>query len=389
MNQDLWIGKLKSKYRFVRLKSVGRLSENGGECEDLPELRNLNVQFRTRYTGYDRTPSFVAYYASKFSLPVFGVTDYASFAGAEELRLACRTTGGVYFCGAEAEVSAASGEKVRALALAVPHGNAKGFHATLAPCRDAKKEYVLAYADKFNSRLKKYGIRIEARDIPSSFGGEKIYTDRLLYGALARAVMEKYSEGEEILAFLEETGAELSEPVRLELSDRANPLYENDLSYALYHGLKVRPPEQKFMPLADFAALCDEYGAICSVVTDGRSPSFLDGIRKEGARSATVGLAGTDAATLTSFYDECLSRGMIPLARTVVDGARKKLNEDFPDAGLSRKYRETVLAVVGHEISTSIRGEDGIFDGIDPTDSAALAEKIRLFSRIGSKGKIL
>ena len=92
------------------------------------------------------------------------------------------------------------------------------------------------------------------------------------------------------------------------------------------------------------------------------------------ARSATVGLAGTDAATLTSFYDECLSRGMIPLARTVVDGARKKLNEDFPDAGLSRKYRETVLAVVGHVLHNIVCDR---VDGAEHLGLAVLPRTLR------------
>ena len=213
MQKDFWIEKLQSKRRHTRLKAIRKLAKEWvfDWCDEIPETRNANVQFRTCYSGFDRMPAFVAYYAAKFSQPVFGMVDYASLAGAEELRLSCRMTGGVYFCGAEVSVRTAGGEKIRAMAFGVPRKLRKKFHAALAPYRAAHREYVLDLAGKINARLKKYGVHIEAKDAFLSLKKQKVYAERLLYGKFAEAVIEKYATGEKILAFLDEAGVELTE----------------------------------------------------------------------------------------------------------------------------------------------------------------------------------
>lgn len=387
MQKDFWIEKLQSKRRHTRLKAIKKLAKDWtfDWCDEIPETRNANVQFRTCYSGFDRMPAFVAYYAAKFSQPVFGMVDYASLAGAEELRLSCRMTGGVYFCGAEVSVRTAGGEKIRAMAFGVPRKLRKKFHAALAPYRAAHREYVLDLAGKINARLKKYGVHIEAKDAFLSLKKQKVYAERLLYGKFAEAVIEKYATGEKILAFLDEAGVELTEEMRLTLADRANSLYENDLAYALFCGLKIRRPEEKAFSLKEFASLCGKFGAICSAEASGADPAVLDELAAEGATSATIAMSD-DEKTLSDFYDACFARDLIPLARTVIDHSRKKIDSYFGNEELARKYRETTLAIVGHEISASIRGEDGIFGEEGGEGASSLADRVRLYSRIGSKG---
>ena len=387
MQKDLWIEKLQSKRRHTRVKAIRKLAKAGAfeHYDEIPETRNVNVQFRTCYSGFDRMPAFVAYYAAKFSQPVFGMVDYASLAGAEELRLSCRETGGVYFCGAEVYVKTAGGEKIRATAFGVPRKLRKKFHAALAPYRDAHRDYVLDLAGKINARLKKYGVHIDEKNAFLPMKKQKVYGERLLYGKFAEAAIEKYATGEEILAFLDEAGAELTEEMRLALADKANPLYENDLAYALYRGLKIRRPEEKSFSLKDFASLCGKFGAICSAEVSCADPAVLNELAAEGVTSATLAL--TDAEKLLSdFYDACFAGNLIPLARTVIDHSRRKIDSYFGNEELSRKYRETALAIVGHEISASIRGEDGIFGEERGEGASSLAGRVRLYSRIGSKG---
>ena len=70
----------------------------------------------------------------------------------------------------------------------------------------------------------------------------------------------------------------------------------------------------------------------------------------------------------------------------MIDHSRKKIDSYFGNEELARKYRETTLAIVGHEISASIRGEDGIFGEEGGEGASSLADRVRLYSRIGSKG---
>ena len=52
---------------------------------------------------------------------------------------------------------------------------------------------------------------------------------------------------------------------------------------------------------------------------------------------------------------------------------------------LAKKYKDNALCIVGHEISSSINQEDGMFSPKTIEQFPTLEERIKLYSRVGTK----
>ena len=85
---------------------------------------------------------------------------------------------------------------------------------------------------------------------------------------------------------------------------------------------------------------------------------------------------------MEEFYDLCISAGILPLVRTVISHPRNLLDSIFSSEELAEKYNETALCIVGHEISSSINPEDGMFSPSTIEKFPTLEERIKIFSRI-------
>lgn len=390
MQDEQLIGKLSSRSVRARLKASKKLAAK--MAGDLTPNENLNYdcQVRTVYSCFSLTPSAAIYRARLVDLPVIGVTDYASLAAMKELRRAAKIYGMPYFAGAEVTVSSEKFPSgISAVALGVPLKRVKAMHAELAKYRELKLAYVGKVADAINAAMKKYGIRVEAPS-RSRFHGYKATLDRdALFFNLASAVADKFAD-EELPAFLEEvTGETLGEEDRAKISDRTNTLFRADLALILSEKLQVRAKSEKCVSIREFLRMCSRYGAIpAAVCTGGDIPAFADKAKAEGFLSVIADSEKFDEQFAGKMKEACLKRDMLPLYRNLVDYPRKKFDEAFSSREAADFYNDCALAVVGNAITTHVSLDDGLFPPEPGENTLPLPDRIKLYSKIGSKGKI-
>ena len=389
MQKEQLVSKLMDKRMRIRLKALKELTadETDATQTKLPAENFINYAYRTVYSCFDRTASLAVYYSEKFSCPLTAIIDYASLASVDELVKAQKIVGGLYYSGAEVKVKGPSGKKISLIALAVPHQNAKAFNDELGAFRNKRLAYTNALREKLNVRFKKYSITLPYA-FWSFFGAVKTTSTEDLYVNLANCIIEKFKTGESILNFLtSELKFELSDDEVKKLYDETSTLYLYDLAYCLYVNLKIKEPDIELGKWNDFIALSNKYGAISSLIYKyGDLDEFISLAKEIGAMAGVMEFNGQNQAIMQEFYDKCLSVGILPIVKSTVGHPRTKLDLNFNDEELAIKYKETTLCLVGHEISSSISVEDGMFSPSTISRFPTLEERIKLYSRVGSKG---
>jgi hypothetical protein len=111
---------------------------------------------------------------------------------------------------------------------------------------------------------------------------------------------------------------------------------------------------------------------------------FLAEVKALGLNSATAEFS-SNQEFMREFYDKCMAQGILPIIRTLVAHPRKRLDGTFEDQELAKKYKDNALCIVGHEISSSINQEDGMFSSKTLEQFPTLEERIKLYSRVGTK----
>ena len=386
MQNEQLVAKLNDRRLKARLKALKALSlAEDTSISVYEEDRNINYVFRTVYSCFDRTPSLAVYYTNKFGMPLTAVVDYASLASADELIKAEKITGGLYYCGAEVAVRTKDGKKLILSAVGVPHKNTKAFNDDLSSYRSKRLNNTNALREKLNARFKKYSISLPSA-FWSLFGKVKTTSLEDLYVNLANNVMQKYVTGENIIKFLlEDLKLDLSEDELKKLQDETSTLYLFDLAYALKNKLNIKQPVEDLNKAEHFVSLCQKYGAISAATYKGGDlDEFLNEVTALGINSATAEFS-SDQAFMQEFYDKCLAVGVLPIVRTLVSHPRKKLDGKFDSLELAKKYKDNALCIVGHEISSSINPEDGMFTSKTLEQFPTLEERIKLYSRVGTK----
>ena len=386
MQNEQLVSKLNDKRLRARLKALKVLSLNEVAPENPYDTnRNINYVFRTVYSCFDRTPSLAVYYTKKFGMPLTAIVDYASLASASELIRAEKIVGGLYYCGAEVAVKTKDGKRIILSAVGIPHKNVKIFNDELSSYRGKRLTFTNALREKLNARFKKYSISLPYA-FWSLFGTVKTTSIEDLYVNLATCVMQKYQTGEAITSFLlNDLGIDLTQEELKKLEDSSSTLYAFDLAYALKNKLVIKLPVEDLNKAEDFVNLCKKHGAISSATYKGGDlDEFLAEIKTLGLNSATAEFS-TDQAFMREFYDKCMAQGILPIIRTLVAHPRKRLDGTFDDEELATKYKDNALCIVGHEISSSINPEDGMFAPKTIEQFPTLEERIKLFSRVGTK----
>ncbi|MBR1867963.1 MAG: hypothetical protein IJ800_05230 [Clostridia bacterium] len=390
MQNEKLIEKLSSKYSFVRISAYNKLLKSHEFKQNtLSENFNVNYHVRTIYSCSGRTPSLAVYGALKQGAPMLAVIDHSSLSATEELQKTAEKSGIAYYSGAEVTLFSENfaPKPFIAVALGVPRANAFVFNEKLASYRALKSAYVKKLSDKINNIFKKYGIKTEMpAKIP--FGGAKAtMTRRRLFFILAEQIINKYDDGEKVVAFLtNDLRLELDRETINKLDDFANPLYVSDLADVLLNNLKIKTDDEKCHTIKQFISLCSDYSALPAIVYDGSDiRQFVEKATKAGFRSIiTRTEKGAD-----ELYSASIENGVLPLFCKVISTPRDKFDFEFEDAGLAAKYNECAFAVVGHEIATAIDASDGIFSEEQISKSPDIADRIKLFSRIGAKGTLL
>lgn len=387
MQNEQLVAKLNDRRMKVRLKALKALTE-ASEVETQPteKDKNLNCVFRTVYSCFDRSPSLAVYYTYKFGMPLTGIVDYASLAGAEELIKAEKLAGGIYYCGAEVAVQVPSGERIILSAVGVPHKNVKAFNDELSTYRSKRLAYTNALREKLNSRFKKHSISLPYA-FWSLFGAVKTTSVEDLYVNLASRIIEKFKTATAISKFLiEDLNLEILEDEAKKLSDETSTLYLFDLAYALKNKLKIKHPDEELHPAKHFLSLCEKYGAISSATYKGGDLDyFINKVKELGINSVTAEFNSSNQVFMQEFYDKCIKEELLPFVRTLVAHPRKKPDNKFLDESLAIKFNETASCIVGHEISSSINPEDGMFTKSTVERFPSIEERIKLYSRVGTK----
>ncbi|MBR2385198.1 MAG: hypothetical protein IKA99_06315 [Clostridia bacterium] len=386
MQNEQLVAKLNDRRLRVRLKALKTISLNETSTKTHYDAnRNINYVYRTVYSCFDRTPSLAVYYTKKFGMPLTAIVDYASLSSAEELIKAEKIIGGLYYCGAEVAVQTKDGKRIILSAVGIPHKNVKAFNEDLSSYRNKRLAFTNSLREKLNARFKKYNISLPYA-FWSLFGTVKTTSIEDLYVNLATNVMQKYQTGEAITSFLlNDLGLSLSEEDLKKLEDSSSTLYVFDLAYALKNKLVIKQPEESLNKAEDFIGLCNKYGAISSATFKGGNlDEFLAEVKSLGLNSATAEFSN-DQAFMQEFYDKCMTLDILPIVRTLVAHPRKRLDGTFEDLELAKKYKDNALCLVGHEISSSINPEDGMFSQKTIEQFPTLEERIKLYSRVGTK----
>ena len=389
MQDERYIEKLNSKYSFIRINAYKRLLADTEPAIAQPENANCDYHVRTVYSCYERTPSLAVYQALRSGASMIGVVDHASFFSAKELRKTAERSGVAYFSGAEVTLSSDNfrGKTVSGIMLGVPKKNISSANAALAPYRKLRNDYACALVKKLNAYFRPYEIEISFYHKAFFAGGKSVPGKDRAFLLLAGEIMKKFVTGEEILGFLtRKIGVELSDDDRAKLEDVSNPLYLSDLAAALSGSRALKLPVEKCKPCDEFIELCKREGGIAAAVyVDGNPSEFIKNAKSTGFDC--VVFPQLEDTLLQSLYDECVAGGMLPLCREVIEFPRKKFSAVFGDAETARKFNEAAFAVVGHEISVSFNVEDGLFSARSADAAPDLSERIKLFSRIGAKGR--
>ena len=383
MQSDKLVSMLESRKRGKRLKAVKILA---GE-ELLPEkpfsdTANVNYNFRTVYSDYDKTPSLCVYYAKKFGLPIASVADYASLKGATEFYKAEDIIGSPYYLAVEAEVKSGD-EKFTVVAMGIPHKSVVPFDKKLAPFRDLRAGYVGALKDNLSARFSDYGITVSDYKIKKRKNGAPSVGD--LYSFLAEKIMEKFKKESAITAFLTD---ELYVPKDLEdlkkTEDFSNPLYKSDLAAILSEYVKADDVRENLADAHNFVSLCHDFGAICCFEYKGEDVNdFVNKAVSLGGNAVSVNPEVYGEKIAEELYSACVDNNVLPVSRIVVDNPRKKFDYEFSSADLAAKYRNTAAAIVGHEISATLNFSDGFFSARRIADTPDMEDRIKLFAAVG------
>ncbi len=384
MQDEQLVSNLKNKGRFSRLAALKKLAANENFEAEQDRKANFDFHCRTEYSCFGSTPSLEAYRLMKNGFPAVAIVDYASLSGAKELMKAEKILGGLYYIGAETDVEDENGAPVRMLSIGIPHKNVKAFNFDLFFYRKIQNDFTDQLLGKLNSRLKKYGVTVSTP--PRSFF--KTTSTEDVFVCLANAIIEKFGAADKITAFItQDLGIPLSEQDEKRLEDTANVYYEIDLAATLFLNYKMKLPPRKLKKVSEFVAASDGFGAISALVLSGEADEAINFAVKNKIRCVIFNIdKQPDDFDAKAFYDKCIAADILPLARMVCDYPKKKLLCEFRDEETASLFRETTFAVIGHEISSSLDVNDGMFSERTSGNTPSLKERIRLFSRIGLKG---
>lgn len=382
MQTEQLVENLQSRFKSKRLKATKILGSSTAEKSVLADDKEPSVQFRSVYSGFEYTPSMVAYKAYKTSHFATGLIDYATLNGAKEFIASQKHFNGVYFIGAGIKTEF-DGKKVSLQAIGVPHGEITAFSKSLYAARVLKFKHVNLIREKINEKFGKYRLylplSLKIFKKAKGLGSEHVYC------ALAQKICEKFPTEEEIITFLsKELDFNLSEIEINKLSDEASTLYVSDLAEILRAHLGLKDMREKTISAKEFISDAKKHGAIPVAIYDGSNLDvFLSRCKKYGIKGVCLEPDKHDVNP-REFYDRVIDCGLLPMARKVLDRPRKKTEFIFDDVETSNLFKESALAVCGHEISASVNLADGLFSEKTIAQLPDLKSRIKLFSKIPS-----
>ena len=387
MNTEELEKRLISKSRRKRASAFKKLYNFGIEqnADEEEDYGNVNRCVRTIYSCFSRTPSSAAYEAEKNGYPVIGLVDHASLGGAEELIKAEAVSGTHYYIGAEVTVSADGEEKnlITVAALGVPHKHIKDFHGDLSIFRDEESRRIKSLVDRINDRFKPFGIKIDRPDRSPFLKIHATMNEKKVYFDLAWAITARYHDGKSVIDFLtDDMGLSLSISEKVALDNYLDENYNYTLANVLSKKLNISARKEKRTGVEYFLNLCEIYGAIPCLITDGENAENDIEIAKKNGLKAVCADVSAPQEYLEELYGIAMGNFILPLCREIIDYTDKNTRPNKMEEDLAEKYNECVFALIGHEIASSIHVKDGLFSPSSIAKTPDFYERIKLYSRI-------
>lgn len=411
---------LSAKRAKKRLKGIKLLKK--AEAKDVSLIPETvegkgNLSLHTFFSFSPYSPSQAAYTAYKSGLEFAGVTDHDTLSGAFEFVSACKLLGMESTVGLQLRARFYENEgrwlnsfyekDVGFVCIrGIPAGEITAMNKELALTRAARVARDEKMVEKFNSRLKKYGISISfAKDVKplSRYSRGGTITERHILFAFAQKLKEKFSTAEAILDFIKNTlKIQVEEEFTVALSDAKNPYYAYDLVNCLKHEIRFFYVPDEDLPAAkSLVEFAHRHGALATYAYVGSTKRIYEGeetvielesgymeeLMKDLADTgfdaveySPFTVDGDTAARLTLLAAE---NGMFTLPASDVNSPRHRL---ISYGSLPEELALNSRAVIGHEKSASYDISDGINTEKSKEKNPDLKTRLRLYAEIGRLG---
>ncbi|MBQ9482024.1 MAG: hypothetical protein IJU84_07675 [Clostridia bacterium] len=417
MEREQMVKLLSAKRAKKRLKGVKLLKK--AEADDralIPETKEGkgNLSLHSFYSFSPYSPSQAAYTAYKSGLEFAGLTDHDTLSGAAEFVKACNILGMECTVGLQLRARFYEGKgrwlnsfyekDVGFVTIrGIPSGEINALDKEIAAVRADRAARDRQMVEKFNARIKKYGISINFdKDVKplSRYAEGGTITERHILYAFAEKLIQKFGSAEAILSFIKDAlKIQVEEEYCIALSDIRSDYYAYDLVNCLKHEIRFFYIPADDLPSArSVAELAHRHGALACYsyvgetrrVYDGEETvieleqGYLDELMKDlgetgfdAVEYSPVALTAETAERLTLLAKE---NGMFTLPSSDVNSPRHRM---ISDVGLPEELACNSRAVIGHEKSASYDISDGINTDKSKEKNPELGARLRLYSEIG------
>ncbi|MFA5204878.1 MAG: PHP domain-containing protein [Lentisphaeria bacterium] len=420
------IARLNDPLRANRLAALHQIAD-GGQAKTLhgPATVEVNNHVHTIYSFSPYAPAMAALQAAKAGLQAVGIMDHDSVSGCAEMLQAGKSLEIATTCGFEVRVNATgtalegrkinNPDSVNILYMAV-HGlpatqfeRARTFLAGISRERNLRNR---AQVERLNARLTALGLRPldfdrDVAAISCAAEGGSI-TERHILCALAKRIAESKGRGQPLIAFLrDQLGMELPAKLQEYMTDAANPHFLYDLLGVLKSSFLpaffIQPNEQECPPVGEVVRLALEMQAIPayaylgdvteSPTGDKKAEKFEDDyldllvgeLGRIGFRAITYMPPRNTLAQLARVQRLCQQYNLMEISGVDINSSRQTFSCPIILKPEFAHLVEATWALIAHEKLATLNPEHGLFHPRNPLAGQPLAERLRLYARIGRK----
>ena len=396
------------------------LKNNGGIAEVTPGS-DVNNHIHTTFSFSPYSPTLALTMAHDAGLSTAGIMDHDSIGGAAEFVAAGEILGMTTTVGVECRVSVEgtplAGRRlnnpdqisVAYMALhGIPHTQFDRVREFFAPYIEARLVRNRKMTDNINALIASSGIKLDFdRDVLSisEYKNGGTVTERHLLFALSQRITHSFGHGAGCVDFLKnKLNIPVSAKAETLLTDADNPHYEYDLLGVLKSDMVEKfyiPATDECPKVRDILALSKEISAVAayaylgdvgsSVTGDKKAQTFEDSfiellfetISELGYNAVTYMPSRNTQEQLDRVMALCDKHGLFQISGEDINSPRQKfICEKQRDAAFAH-LNDATWALIGHERAATEALENGMFSEKTIKSYPALAERIKLYSKIG------
>ena len=417
MDREKTVKYLSAASSVRRLKGVKILKKaEERDVSLVPDTKDENVLLsaHTFYSFSPYSPSRAAYRAYQSGLGVVGISDHDSLAGVGEFAAACDILGIECSRGLQLRCRFYSGmgrwlnsfyeRDIGFVSIrGIPQREVAALDKEIAGIRARRAERARKMVEKFNSRLKKYGMVLNfERDVKaaSMYRSGGTVTERHILYALAQKLIKKFGNADAILEFIQKNlGAEIEEEHLLALSDINNPYYAYDLVSCLKHEVRFfYVPADDVLSAKDVVSLAHRHGGLITysyvgvakriyedreetvVLEDGYLEELMRDLGHFGFDAIEYVPAGVSAERAELLSALAAENGMFTLPYSDLNSPRQLF---VGEGDMPAELIRNTWAVVGHEKSVNYNLEDGLNTEKSKEKTPDLEARLILYAEIG------